>query len=345
MRNIIALLFMLSCCGTFAQKLNDIFVSPSLTVKGNQITLSMQLNTVKAELGKNESCELLPVITDGVHRQAFDVSSFAKGGSGLASKRAAMLAKRRGESVEGGAVRTYESSAVFQNWMSRAHLEVVVEKKSNGAIVSRDVVNLTVTPQESKGSVAILPVSVSAPVSAASSSASSISDLRSATSGSSEGRAAITYVGSYIEPDEDLIDARNKEELDFTIEEARVVADINPEMLSLRNLYQVALSYKNDPQNFRRILNVSVEIYPASPIANLNAASCALEAGDIEAATPFVKKMQTDIPEYRNVRGIYEMLIGNTNEGIRLLKAAKRDGLAEADRNLSSFFEYYQKKR
>lgn len=48
-------------------------------------------------------------------------------------------------------------------------------------------------------------------------------------------------------------------------------------MLSLRELYTVAISYKNTPEQFYKIIDISVKIYPASPVANLNAAAAAIE--------------------------------------------------------------------
>ena len=55
-------------------------------------------------------------------------------------------------------------------------------------------------------------------------------------------------------------------------------------MLSLRELYTVAISYKNIPEQFYKIIDISVKIYPASPVANLNAAAAAIERGNTQAA-------------------------------------------------------------
>ena len=42
---------------------------------------------------------------------------------------------------------------------------------------------------------------------------------------------------------------------------------------------------------------------------------------------------------YKNCRGVYELMTGNTYEGIRMLKAAKTEGSEEASYNLNVFFE------
>ena len=62
---------------------------------------------------------------------------------------------------------------------------------------------------------------------------------------------------SYISPESDATDIRNQKELNFNLEEARVVAEMNPQMLSLRELYMVALSYKNEPEQFISIIETS----------------------------------------------------------------------------------------
>ena len=58
------------------------------------------------------------------------------------------------------------------------------------------------------------------------------------------------FKGSYVSPESDATDERNQKELNFSLDEARVIAEINPQMLSLRELYTVAISYKNTPEQF-----------------------------------------------------------------------------------------------
>ena len=60
-------------------------------------------------------------------------------------------------------------------------------------------------------------------------------------------------------------------------------------MLSLRELYTVAISYKNTPEQFYKIIDISVKIYPASPVANLNAAAAAIERGNTQAAGRYLQ--------------------------------------------------------
>lgn len=147
------------------------------------------------------------------------------------------------------------------------------------------------------------------------------------------------YKGTYLSPEIDEVDVRNRKELGFNLEEAKMMADINPQMLSLRELYTVALSYTEDRAKFYRLINTSVKLYPVHPISNLNAASAAVEQGDAKSASKFLQMAPHESLAYKNCRGVYELMTGNTYEGIRMLKAAKAEGSEEASYNLNVFFE------
>ena len=144
------------------------------------------------------------------------------------------------------------------------------------------------------------------------------------------------YKGAYVSPETDDVDARNQKELNFSLEEAKMIAEINPQMLSLRELY---LSYTEDKARFYKIINISVKLYPVHPVANLNAAAAAIEQGDVKSAGKFLSMALHDSLAYKNCRGVYELMSGNTYEGIRMLKAAKAEGSEEAAYNLNAFFE------
>ena len=66
-----------------------------------------------------------------------------------------------------------------------------------------------------------------------------------------------SFKGCYLEPERDATDERNQKELDFSLEEAKVIANLKPHLLSLRELYMVALSYKDEPEKFYKIIAVS----------------------------------------------------------------------------------------
>lgn len=146
------------------------------------------------------------------------------------------------------------------------------------------------------------------------------------------------YKGSYLSPETDDVDSRNRKELNFSLEEAKMIVNINPQMLSLRELYTVALSYTEDRTKFYQIILISVKLYPAHPTANLNAAAAAIELSNFNAAGKFLSMAPRDSLAYKNCRGVYELMTGNTYEGIRMLKAATKEGSQEASYNLNVFF-------
>lgn len=147
------------------------------------------------------------------------------------------------------------------------------------------------------------------------------------------------YKGAYTSPETDETDIRNQKELNFSLEEAKMMADINPQMLSLRELYTVAISYTDNREKFYQLINTSVKLYPVHPVANLNAAAAAIEQGNASVAGKLLSMAPRESLAYKNCRGVYELMIGNTYEGIRMLKAAKAEGSEEAAYNLNVFFE------
>lgn len=306
-------------------------ITPSLTNDGKTVTLQMQVAMTAVDSESKVSYVITPKLTDGRNEHTFHNMTVPANGGSFGSKRAAMLAKRRGESDSNAqGVNTYKDEVAYESWMAAARLEISSDKKEKGKAIGHEQINYGAMMQTVPSSLPATPAY----------------SYASATTQPGVSTAPTSLTGmlcNYIEPVADLVDDRNKKEFDFNIEEARVVASLTPELLSLRELFLVAISYKNDSERFRRTLNLSVTLYPASPIANLNAASCALEMNDVAAAAQYVKKIQVDSPESKNVRGVYELLTGNYSEGIRLLKSAKKDGLAEADKNLTTFFDYFQK--
>lgn len=154
------------------------------------------------------------------------------------------------------------------------------------------------------------------------------------------GSQKVQYKGSFIPPEIDLVDERNQKEMKFSLEEAMIMAETSPNILSLRELYSVAGVYgTKDKDKFYDLIKLSVNLYPVHPTANLNAAAMAIEQGDIQAAGKYLQMAPHDSLAYKNCRGVYELMIGNTYEGMRLLKAAKEAGSEEADHNLKVFFE------
>ncbi|MFI3292474.1 MAG: DUF3868 domain-containing protein [Rikenellaceae bacterium] len=149
----------------------------------------------------------------------------------------------------------------------------------------------------------------------------------------------LNYRGNYVAPDSDATDERNQRDLNFNLEETQVMFNVKPEILSLKELFNVAMSYQNDREKFYNVILKSVELYPTHPIANLNAASMSIELGNKEAANKYLQIAPYESLAYKNCRGAYELMNDNTYEGIRLLKSAEAEGSEEAGYNLSLFFQ------
>ena len=155
---------------------------------------------------------------------------------------------------------------------------------------------------------------------------------------------SVIYKGSYLQPASDAIFERNQKELRFSLDEAKVIAEINPHMLSLRELYAVAKSYEARPVMFHKIIKKSVELYPSNPIANLNAAASAIELREVDAAAAYLQAAPHDTLAYVNCKGAYELMRNNVQEGLRLLKSAAASGSKEATENLKIFFGSFKEK-
>ena len=228
----------------------------------------------------------------------------------------------------------YQTSLPAEQWMNDAALylrRTIVRPESEQTLKD----TLILAPQY-----AVLPPNVTATdIPAQEISATTMSTNSMPSISPTPVNKKLKYKGSYISPASDDVDIRNQKELNFNLEEAKIMADINPQMLSLRELYTVALSYADNKTKFYQIINISVKLYPVHPVANLNAAAAAIEQGDTKSASKFLSMALHEGLAYKSCRGVYELMTGNTYEGIRILKAAKAEGSEEAAYNLNVFFE------
>lgn len=87
---------------------------------------------------------------------------------------------------------------------------------------------------------------------------------------------------------------------EYTAVEARGVAMENPSQLSVREMYDAALLCGRGSEEYYQLIETAVRTYPDNPDANLNAASAALEQGDIEAAQKYMQKADLSTPEGKN---------------------------------------------
>ena len=334
-------------CSTFAaaQHLNLDMLPPSVAIRPDSAVISMKLTVSMADMDAKSHICLTPILADDNHSKALPQILINGERAHRLYRRTLALNKRKGKkeaasvytaiSFNGGnRAINYRASLPVADWMQHADLTFKKEVfNGNGDKTQSEIIPIhsketNIFPRQQDRSREDSPaVSLSAPM---------VPEHRPVVS------TKHPFKGSYISPESDATDERNQKELNFSLDEARVIAEINPQMLSLRELYTVALSYKNTPEQFYKIIDVSVKIYPASPVANLNAAAAAIERGNTQAAGRYLQMASHETLAYKNCRGAYELLCNNTYEGIRLLKAAKAEGSEEATYNLKIFFESKQ---
>lgn len=320
--------------------------------KGDSLVCKLDLNLALHDINSRYLIKLTPVVKNG--SDAFEFPEIQVVGEKKKNSflRRMAFAKRGGKSVDNSFVMffsgdntnlpvNYSKSVAFTSWMSGAGLEIKKEVyNEKGALIQN--VSMKVPASSSSSSVAAMP----APL-LQSSIGVMANDNLLASSGdevrSTETKRELKYRGTYCTPPIDEADKISKKEIDFSLEEARVMADVNPQILSLSELYTVALSYKNEMEQFYKIIFLSVRLYPANPIANLNAAAASIEMNMVDKVGQFLQLAPHDTVAYKNCRGVYELMVGNISEGMRMLKEAKANGSEEANQNLAAFFKYHKR--
>lgn len=118
-----------------------------------------------------------------------------------------------------------------------------------------------------------------------------------------------------------------------SVEQIKELIKTRPQVLSLNQMYQAAMTYEVGSDDFRQVFDVAVRMYPEDETANVNAACAALMKGDTEAADTYLSKAG-NTAQAINARGVLEMLKENYTEAEQLFNEAKNAGLAEAGDNL-----------
>ena len=308
-----------------------------LGVRADSLLLSMDVSVEIENMESKNAVRLTPVLT-GQERKILLPSILLNGKQKQKLYLRNQILRKKSEHKEENATylvagideshsRTiaYRTSLPAEDWMNHATLllrRTIIRPEGEQAL--KDTLLITSQP-------AALPSSQKNP--------DEVTSTAENTSPADMTTTKMKYKGSYVSPATDDVDIRNLKELNFNLEEAKIMADVNPQMLSLRELYTVALSYADNKAKFYQIINISVKLYPVHPIANLNAAAAAIEQGDTQSISKFLSMAPHDSLAYKNCRGVYELMTGNTYEGIRMLKAAKTEGSEEASYNLNVFFE------
>lgn len=93
----------------------------------------------------------------------------------------------------------------------------------------------------------------------------------------------------------------------FDVEEAKEIIKTKPQQLSLNELFMVAQTYEVGSKEFNEVMELAVRMYPMDETANLNAAIIRLNAGDADAAKPYLDRAG-DSEEADAARKAYEVM-------------------------------------
>lgn len=107
----------------------------------------------------------------------------------------------------------------------------------------------------------------------------------------------------------------------------------SPNKLSLNELYIASTAFEPGSEEFIKVFEVAVQMYPSDPVANLNAANVAMSKGDFQGAGKYLDKAGDSI-EATYARGLYYVATGKYEKAEDALNEAKAAGIAEADEML-----------
>lgn len=117
------------------------------------------------------------------------------------------------------------------------------------------------------------------------------------------------------------------------INEAKEAFKTRPQHLSLNEMFLVAQTYEPGSQEFNNVMETAAQIYPASPVANINAALSRMETCDLAGARHYLQKAGNGA-DALHARGVLAILEGNNEEAVSLLKQAAQAGSKGAQENL-----------
>lgn len=118
----------------------------------------------------------------------------------------------------------------------------------------------------------------------------------------------------------------------FTLEEGRKLVLTRPALLSLNEMFLVANSYEKGSEEFNRVFDIAVRLYPDDSTARINAAAISLQKGDLRAASAYLGDLTG--AEACNNRGVMYLMDGKLEEAGAELRKALELGSKEAEMNL-----------
>lgn len=116
-------------------------------------------------------------------------------------------------------------------------------------------------------------------------------------------------------------------------DEIRPLVSSDPQKLSQQEFYLASEGMEPGSEEFNKVFETAVRVYPDDETANLNAANTAMAEGDLPSAARYLAKAG-NTPQAVYARGIYAVLTENYAEAQTLLQEAQRAGIAQASEAL-----------
>ena len=119
----------------------------------------------------------------------------------------------------------------------------------------------------------------------------------------------------------------------FNIEEAASLIYTHPRLLSLQEIYRVAAFYRPGTEQYREIYEIAAYHFPDDVLANINAASAVIMAGDPVSARQYLNKVADD-PRAWNDFGVLAYLEGDRKKAEKWFRKALGIEPEKARKNL-----------
>ncbi len=112
-------------------------------------------------------------------------------------------------------------------------------------------------------------------------------------------------------------------------DEIEQVFNKNPALLSLNELYILSGKYEQGSPEYFKVFMTAAAMFPKSDVANLNAAGCAMNNGNLEAAKTYLQKVQPGA-DSDYAWGVIYAMEGDYKKSLEMLKKAKEAGSQNA---------------
>ena len=113
---------------------------------------------------------------------------------------------------------------------------------------------------------------------------------------------------------------------DFTLEQAKQIYKTKPYQLSLREMWDVANTYEPYSNEYNKVMQTAVNIYPDAPEALVNLANVAIRQKDLLKAESLLERAG-DSGEAQNARAVIAIIQKRYADAERLLQSAAQKGV------------------